>query len=636
MIGRFLYGALFVLLLPALLVLWAWRLESEFTLPSPHLPWLGIALVAIGLALMSAGMGALWVHGGGLPMNAFPPPRLVEQGIYRYLSQPIYIGFVIVCGGIAVATGSRAGFWMVTPLAALGCAALVFGYERHDLLRRFGVLPRPLIRLSCGGSEAPDAWARLSVYLLVFLPWLLMYEAVGSVQPGDVVETFFDFERHWPVFLWTESAYALTYPFVLAAPLAARTGDVLRRFELAGLTAIVLASLCYIGLPFVAPPREFEGDGLLAAMQRWEGADGLGGYASFPSFHVAWACLAAWVLADRWPRWGWLSWLLAMAMSVSCVTTGMHSLADIAAGFILFVLALSAPEWWAWMLRTTERIANSWHTWRLGPVRIINHSLYALLGALVGMTGAGILAGRENIPFLALVGIAALVGAGLWGQLLVGSATLLRPFGYYGSVLGAAAGLAIATALGADFWIMAGAMAVVAPWVQFIGRIRCLVQGCCHGAPTKFAWGIRYHRPESRVCRIAHLDGVPVHPTPLYSMLGNVIIGVLLGRMWHAGVPLPLIAGLYLVLAGMARFVEESFRGEPQTPVVCGLRLYQWFALVSIGAGAAMTTVRTASRPPTADCSSQALLAGLLIALAYGVAMGVDFPESQRRFSRLT
>src|SRR5205085_8669355 len=105
------------------------------------------------------------------------------------------------------------------------------------------------------------------------------------------------------------------------------------------------------------------------------------------------------------------------------------------------------------------RVANSWHEWRLGPVRMISHGQYAALGALAGMTGAGVLAGREAVPFLVLVALAALVGAGLWGQLLVGSPTLLRPFGYYGSVLGATAALAAATLLGADFWVLAGAMA---------------------------------------------------------------------------------------------------------------------------------------------------------------------------------
>jgi prolipoprotein diacylglyceryltransferase len=175
----------------------------------------------------------------------------------------------------------------------------------------------------------------------------------------------------------------------------------------------------------------------------------------------------------------------------------------------------------------------------------------------------------------------------------------------------------------------------MAPWVQLLGRFRCLVQGCCHGAPTEKEWGIRYTRPESRVYRIAHLQGVPVHPTPLYSMLGNVAIGIVVGRLWGAGAPLPLIVGLYLVLAGLARFVEESYRGEPQTPVVGGLRLYQWFALLSVVAGATVMALRTTSTVPAPDPSWVALAAGVLLGLAFWFAMGVDFPESTRRFSRL-
>ena len=61
---------------------------------------------------------------------------------------------------------------------------------------------------------------RVSAYVLLFLPWLVAYEAVGHVQPHDVMENFFGFERQWPVLLWTEVVYALTYPFVILAPLA--------------------------------------------------------------------------------------------------------------------------------------------------------------------------------------------------------------------------------------------------------------------------------------------------------------------------------------------------------------------------------------------------------------------------------
>jgi hypothetical protein len=633
--GRVLYGALFTAVLPALLALWAWRLEPAVTLPAAHDLWGGAALLALGLALLAAGVWALWVHGGGLPMNAFPPPRLAERGIYRYFSQPIYLGFLTACAGASVLTGSRAGLWVVTPLTATGCAALVFGYERHDLRRRFGRLPRPLLRLPADGPGPPDAWERASAYLLLFLPWLVVYEAVGHVQPQDVVEGHLWFERGWPVLLWTEIVYALTYPFALLAPLAAGTRTVLRRFMVAGLVATAVGCLAYVALPLVAPPRPFDEGGLLADLHRLELSDGVSGYAAFPAFHVTWAFLAAWVYARRWPRWGWAAWLAAAAIAASCVTTGMHALIDVPGGLALFGLALWAPELWAWALWAAERVANSWREWRLGPARVINHGAYAGLGALIGVTGAGVLVGREGVGFVAVVALCALLGAGLWGQLLVGSATLLRPFGYYGSVLGAGAGLAVAAALGADFWVLAAALAVVAPWVQLVGRFRCLVQGCCHGAPTGGDPGIRYRRPESRVCRIAGLAGVPVHPTPLYSMLGNAAIGVVLGRMWGAGAPLPLTAGLYLVLAGLARFVEESYRGEPQTPVVRGLRLYQWFALVSVGVGAYVMSLRTAAHAPAPDPSWAALGAGVLLGLVHWFAMGVDFPASSQRFSRL-
>jgi protein-S-isoprenylcysteine O-methyltransferase Ste14 len=635
MIGRILYGLFFTLVVPALLALVAWRLEPALTLPAVHHPWIGSTLLAAGFSLMAAGTVALWVHGSGLPMNPFPPPALVEQGIYRYLSHPIYQGFVIACAGASVAAGSRAGLWVVTPLAATGCAALVFGYERHDLGRRFGRLPRPLIRLPQAGPGAPERWERFSVYVLVFLPWLVAYEALGNVQPGDVGEAFFSFERRWPVLVWTEIVYALTYPFVLLVPLVTATRATLRRFALAGLVATVIGSLAFIAVPLIAPPRKFEGTGLLADLRRLEEADGVGGYAAWPSFHVAWAYLAAWVYAQRWPRWRWAAWLTAAAIAASCVTTGMHALLDLPAGLALAVLGLAAPALWGRMLKAAQRVANSWRDWRLGPVRVINHGAYAGLAALIGVTGAGILAGRQSVGFVVGVAICGLLGACLWGQLLVGSPTLLRPFGYYGAVLGGAVGLVAASALGADFWVLSAAGAVVAPWIQFAGRFRCLVQGCCHGAPTGEDWGLRYERPESRVCRIAGQKGVPLHPTPLYSMLGNAFIGVVLGRLWSAGSPLPVIAGLYLVLAGLARFVEESYRGEPQTPIVCGLRLYQWFALLSIAAGAAVLTLRTGAQAPPPDPSWSALVSGVAAGLITWFAMGVDFPASTRRFSRL-
>jgi hypothetical protein len=93
-LGPILYGGLFVVALPVLLFLWAWRTGPFVPLPALDWPVAGWLVVAVGVALMGAGMTALRVHGGGLPMNAYPPPAYVDRGVYRLLGHPIYVGGV--------------------------------------------------------------------------------------------------------------------------------------------------------------------------------------------------------------------------------------------------------------------------------------------------------------------------------------------------------------------------------------------------------------------------------------------------------------------------------------------------------------------------------------------------------------
>ena len=51
--------------------------------------------------------------------------------------------------------------------------------------------------------------------MLVFLPWLVLFEAVELLGvPPDAVSEWQRWERSLPVIPWTEVVYALTYPFV--------------------------------------------------------------------------------------------------------------------------------------------------------------------------------------------------------------------------------------------------------------------------------------------------------------------------------------------------------------------------------------------------------------------------------------
>jgi hypothetical protein len=314
----------------------------------------------------------------------------------------------------------------------------------------------------------------------------------------------------------------------------------------------------------------------------------------------------------------------------------MHALADIVAATIVFLLLLQRRRIWRLMRGAAEAVANSWHEWHWHGVRVINHGLYAALAGAVGLWIASSLGGPSVFWQLVFVHVCGLAGAGAWAQKLEGSSKLSRPFGYYGGVIGAVVGAVIASAVGGNTILLLALMAMEASWLQAVGRLRCLVQGCCHGSEAPEGIGIRYWKPRSRVCTLADLRGVPLHPTPLYSILANFVIGLLLLRLWSLGAPFGLVAGTYLMLAGFARFVEESYRGEPQTPIVGGMRIYQWMAVLSVACGILLTTVPGGHPSGLAfGFDSRAVLASVVYGLLTGIAMGVDFPGSARRFARL-
>ena len=203
-------------------------------------------------------------------------------------------------------------------------------------------------------------------------------------------------------------------------------------------------------------------------------------------------------------------------------------------------------------------------------------------------------------------------------------------------MIGGIAGAMVGFSLHVNAWSALAAFAMAGPWIQLLGRLRCLVQGCCHGRPADGLPGIRYTHPRSRVCRLAHLDGVPVHATQVYSILWNVVVGTALIRLASLGASAAFLCGIYLLLSGSGRFVEEAYRGEPQTRVIAGLRFYQWLSIACVVAGAAITCVRgSAPLPPFAVRPASIWLALACGALTWFIS-GVDFPESNRRFARLT
>ncbi len=231
-----------------------------------------------------------------------------------------------------------------------------------------------------------------------------------------------------------------------------------------------------------------------------------------------------------------------------------------------------------------------------------------------------------------------LIGSAIWAQFIDNSYGLSRPFGYFGCIISGTIGSIIASQIFSIPLIsILSTYALAGPWIQAIGRLRCIVQGCCHGRPTNQYIGILIINPRSRVCSLSQLKNTYIHITAGYSIIVNIILGIFLWRLWYSNVSLCLIVSLYFILIGLSRFIEEAFRGEIQTPIYYKLNLYQWISILFLIIGILISMI------PFNDhirlkfiFKYQYLIPSIVFGFIVAFATGIDFPESNMRFSRLS
>lgn len=620
--GKALYSLTFLVVLPAVLYFWARHTAGAVTLPGIHSEIFGAAGMAAGIFLMLSGMHALWYFGGGLPMNAYPPPKFVTNGVFRLLPHPIYSGFVLTCFGASIYSGSASGLWLVSPTALAGCTALVWGYEGIDLRQRFpGEKRRYLLTIPANSTEKPSVWDRISVFVCLFLPWVLLNGAALVIDKGHTASAFYgglELNSGGYQQYFTPAALGWT----VLAPLVARTQEQLRRFFIGGIIGGGLVLYMALVMPAIG----------LGYMSQQDDSVLLQALLSLNWF---WIWLSASVLIKAVPAYRIPVYGASALLTPGLILASSDPVAHAITGWVGTAGALFYPVVWEFLRRSAEIIANSWREWVFGPVRIISHGFYVGAAAFTGMILGGWLAGPEYVSAMVVFGVIVTICAGLWGQYVEGSDKLKRPFGFYGAMLGIVIASLVMRWMGVDVWVMLGIFSVFMPWVQGIGRFRCLVNGCCHGAETGDLLGIRYTHPRSRVCFVSGLKGRPLHPTQLYSMLWLALAGGLQLKLWLGGAAPSLIFGTYLILNGLGRFVEEAYRGEPQTPVMAGLRLYQWAAVVSVLAGIIISCVPAHLPALTPGITWQSVTRAGFMWVFVQFMMGIDFPNSNRRFSRL-
>jgi protein-S-isoprenylcysteine O-methyltransferase Ste14 len=124
--------------------LWFWLLPRwlDFDVQAARsAPWRWIAAVP-SIAGFAVALRCVWDFGRtghGTPAPVAPPTRLVVVGFYRYVRNPMYLGFLVGWVGLWIVFGRANAVAIALAIAAaLGVAAFVRFYEEPTLRKLFG------------------------------------------------------------------------------------------------------------------------------------------------------------------------------------------------------------------------------------------------------------------------------------------------------------------------------------------------------------------------------------------------------------------------------------------------------------------------------------------------------------------
>lgn len=123
---------------------------------------------------------------------------------------------------------------------------------------------------------------------------------------------------------------------------------------------------------------------------------------------------------------------------------------------------------------------------------------------------------------------------------------------------------------------------IVAPSIavgQAIGRIGCFFAGCCFGRETTLPWAVVFNHPECLA-----KQGVPLHPTQLYSSANAFLIFLILTFVKRFKKFDGLLIWLYVLLYAITRSFIELFRGDARGAVVGGVLSTSQFIAIIMGA----------------------------------------------------
>jgi phosphatidylglycerol:prolipoprotein diacylglycerol transferase len=224
--------------------------------------------------------------------------------------------------------------------------------------------------------------------------------------------------------------------------------------------------------------------------------------------------------------------------------------------------------------------------WDLGPIEITGYGLMLMVAFLMG----GWLIARQlreaklkedyAADMVAAAVIGGIIGAKLWYVALTGDPDALFSRGglvWYGGFIGGALAVILNSwrlRVPIRWTMQLAAPALAAAYA--LGRVGCFLVNDDYGRPSDLPWAVKFPEglPPSTAENLKNLFGIPipagvdpatvlaVHPTQIYEVVAMLLAFGVLWSLRKSGRPVGWLFGLYLVFAGVERFLVEILRAK--------------------------------------------------------------------------
>src|SRR6266540_4415043 len=257
----------------------------------------------------------------------------------------------------------------------------------------------------------------------------------------------------------------------------------------------------------------------------------------------------------------------------------------------------------------------------IGPITVYTYGLLLALAYLGGLQLALVRARQRGLDptrimdlgiwiiVSALVGAKAMLLLVEWDHFSKNPSELLS-LAQSGGVFYGGLILAVAVALWylwrhkMPMWTVCDVFAPGIALGHVVGRLGCLMAGCCYGRPTDLPWGITFTDHFANA-NVGTPLGMALHPTQLYEAGAELLVLIFLLTTEKRGRP---FAGRtfwsYMFLYGVSRFIIEIYRGDPRGFVLGGaLSTSQFISVLLVPLSLIMLVIlsRRAPQPGAAE-----------------------------------